>query len=218
VRVVVFASGRGTNFAALSDAQRAGKSRIELCALLSDKADARALHVARDAGVAAIALDPKKYTSRAAFDRALFDAAAEFRPELIVLAGFMRVIDPDVVAAWRGRIINIHPSLLPKYPGLHTHQRALDAGDAMHGASVHFVTPELDGGPAISQVAIGVKANDDARTLASRLLLREHRLLAATVDLIARKRIALTDNGVTFDGNLLHHPLRLADDDRLQEI
>ena len=218
MRVVVFASGRGTNFAALADAQRAGKLPIELCALLSDKTDARALRVAQDAGVAAIALDPKKYTNRIAFDRALFDAAAEFRPELIVLAGFMRVIDSDVVAAWRGRMINIHPSLLPKYPGLRTHQRVLDAGDATHGASVHFVTPELDGGPAISQVVIDVRADDDATTLASRLLRLEHRLLVATVELIAQKRAALTERGVTIDGNLLRRPLQLTDDNRLQEI
>jgi phosphoribosylglycinamide formyltransferase-1 len=218
VRVVVLASGRGTNFAALFDAQQAGKLPIELCALLSDKADARATRIAREAGVAAIALDPKKYTSRSAFDQALFDAADEFRPDLIVLAGFMRVIDSGVVEAWRGRIINIHPSLLPKYSGLRTHQRALDAGDAMHGASVHFVTPELDGGPAISQVVIEVRAGDDAVTLATRLLRHEHRLLVATVDLIARKRIALADDGIVFDGKLLGHPLQLADDNRLQEI
>jgi phosphoribosylglycinamide formyltransferase-1 len=218
VRVVVFASGRGTNFAALADAQRAGKLPIELCALLSDKADARALRVAQDAGIVAIALDPKKYTNRAAFDHALFDVAAEFRPELIVLAGFMRVIDSGVVDAWRGRMINIHPSLLPKYPGLRTHQRALDAGDAIHGASVHFVTPELDGGPAISQVAINVRSHDDAAALASRLLRHEHRLLVATVSLLAKKRIALTNEGVTLDGTLLRHPLQLTDDNRLQEI
>ena len=191
---------------------------IELCALLSDKADARAVQVAQDVGVAAIAFDPKKYTSRAAFDLALFDKAAEFRPELIVLAGFMRVIDPDVVEAWRGRIVNIHPSLLPKYPGLRTHQRALDAGDAKHGASVHFVTPELDGGPTISQVVIDVLTNDDAEMLASRLLHHEHRLLVATVDLIAQKRVVLTNDDVMLDGNLLHYPLQLVDDNRLQEI
>lgn len=218
MRVVVFASGRGTNFAALAEAQRAGKLPIELCALLSDKADAPVLRIAQDAGVTAIALDPKKYTSRAAFDHALFDSAAEFRPDLIVLAGFMRVIESDVVDAWRGRMVNIHPSLLPKYPGLHTHQRALDADDVTHGASVHFVTPELDGGPAISQVVIDVLSNDDAASLATRLLHHEHRLLVATVDLIARKHIALADDGVTFDGNLLRHPLQLMDDDRLQEI
>jgi phosphoribosylglycinamide formyltransferase-1 len=130
----------------------------------------------------------------------------------------MRVIDSGVVAAWRGRIVNIHPSLLPKYPGLRTHQRALEAGDSIHGASVHFVTPELDGGPAISQVVIEVRADDDAMTLASRLLRHEHRLLVATVDLIARKRIALADDGIVFDGKLLRHPLQLADDNRLQEI
>jgi phosphoribosylglycinamide formyltransferase-1 len=218
VRVVVFASGRGTNFAALADAQRNGSLPIELCALLSDKAESRAMQVAKNLGIPAIALGPKKYTNRAEFDQALFDVAAEFRPDLIVLAGYMRLIDPDVVRAWSGRIINIHPSLLPKYPGLRTHQRALDAGDSTHGASVHFVTAELDGGPVISQTIIDVERGDDAVSLASRLLDREHCLLVATVDLIARKRIALNENGVTFDGAALRDPLRLGDDDRLQEI
>jgi phosphoribosylglycinamide formyltransferase 1 len=218
VRVVVFASGRGTNFAALADAQRAGTLPIELCALLSDKAESRAMQVANNLNVPALALDPKKYTNRAEFDRALFNAATDFRPDLIVLAGYMRVIDPDVIRAWNGRIINIHPSLLPKYPGLRTHQRALDAGDTAHGASVHFVTAELDGGPVISQTIIDVERGDNAMSLASRLLRYEHRLLIATVDLIARGRVALTDDGVTFDGNLLRKPLRLGDDNRLQEI
>jgi phosphoribosylglycinamide formyltransferase-1 len=218
VRVVVFASGRGTNFAALADAQRDGTLPIELCALLSDKAESRALQVANNLNVPALALDPKKYTNRAEFDRALFNAATNFRPDLVVLAGYMRVIDPDVIHAWSGHIINIHPSLLPKYPGLRTHQRALDAGDTAHGASVHFVTAELDGGPVISQTVIDVERGDNAMSLASRLLRHEHRLLIATVDLIARERIALTDDGVTFDGNLLRKPLRLGDDNRLQEI
>ncbi len=186
--------------------------------MLSDKAESRALQVANSLNVPALALDPKKYTSRVEFDRALFNAATDFRPDLIVLAGYMRVIDPDVIRAWSGRIINIHPSLLPKYPGLRTHQRALDAGDSTHGASVHFVTAELDGGPVISQTVIDVERGDDATSLASRLLRHEHRLLIATVDLIARERVALTDDGVTFDGKLLHKPLQLGDDNRLQEI
>jgi phosphoribosylglycinamide formyltransferase-1 len=218
VRVAVFASGRGTNFAALADAQRDGSLSIDLCALLSDKAASRAMQFARNLDVRALALDPKKYTNRAEFDRALFNAAKDFRPGLIVLAGYMRVIDPDVISAWSGHIINIHPSLLPKYPGLHTHQRALDAGDTAHGASVHFVTAELDGGPVISQTLIDIEPGDDAATLASRLLRHEHRLLVSTVDLIARKRIALTNGGVTLDGKILRRPLRLGDDDRLQEI
>ena len=218
MRVVVFASGRGTNFAALADAQRAGSLPIDLCALLSDKAESRAMQVARNRDVPELALDPKKYTNRVEFDHALFNAATDFRPDLIVLAGYMRVIDPDVIRAWSGRIINIHPSLLPKYPGLRTHQRALDAGDTAHGASVHFVTAELDGGPVISQTLIDIEPGDDAAALASRLLRHEHRLLVSTVDLIARKRVALTNGGVTLDGKLLCRPLRLGDDDRLQEI
>lgn len=218
MRVAVLASGRGTNFAALADAQRAGLLPIELCALLSDKIDAPALKVADKYEVPVVALDPKKYTKRSAFDRALFDAAASFRPDLIVMAGYMRVVDPDVIAPWNGRIVNIHPSLLPKYPGLRTHQRALDAGDTEHGASVHFVTAELDGGPVISQTLIRVETGDNPERLAARLLICEHRLLVATVDLLARNRVMLTDAGVALDGNMLRRPLRLAGDGRLQEI
>lgn len=213
--VVVLASGRGSNFAALLAAQRRGELPICLRALLSDKADAGALSIARDAGVAAIALTPADFSDRAAFDRALFARVAQFAPGLIVLAGYMRRIEPDAVAPWHGRIVNIHPSLLPKYPGLRTHQRALDAGDATHGASVHYVTAELDGGPVVAQAALPIRAGDTPHTLATRLLPLEHRLLVASVGLIARGRIALGVNGVELDGKTLAAPLRLDADESL---
>lgn len=207
--VVVLASGRGSNFAALLAAQRRGESPIRLRALLSDRADAVALIVARDAGVAAIALAPADFPDRAAFDRALFARVAEFSPGLIVLAGYMRRIESEAIAPWHGRIINIHPSLLPKYPGLRTHQRALDAGDAAHGASVHYVTEQLDGGPVIAQAALPIRVGDSPHTLATRLLPLEHRLLLACVNRIANGRIALGANGVELDGTPLAAPLRL---------
>ncbi|MBS0487454.1 MAG: phosphoribosylglycinamide formyltransferase [Proteobacteria bacterium] len=216
--VVVLASGRGSNFAALLGAQQRGELPIRIRALLSDKSAAPALDIARAAGIDAIALAPRDFADRAAFDRALFAHAAQFHPHLIVLAGYMRVIDAAIVNDWHGRMINIHPSLLPKYPGLHTHERAIAAGDATHGASVHFVTAQLDGGPVIAQARIPVLGGDTPDTLAARLLPLEHRLLAASVDAIARRRIALGDNGVEFDGHLLVAPLRLQADGGLRTV
>ena len=216
--VVVLASGRGSNFAALLAAQRRGELPIRLRALLSDKTAAPALAIARDAGIPAIALTPADFADRAAFDRALFARVAEFHPDLIVLAGYMRVIDATVIEDWRGRIVNIHPSLLPKYPGLRTHARALDAGDAMHGASVHFVTAQLDGGPAIARAEMPIRPGDTPRTLAARLLPLEHRLLIASVDLIARQRITLGEDGVKFNGEPLTAPLQLLTDGTLRAV
>jgi len=214
--VVVFASGRGSNFAALLAAQQRGELPIEIRALLSDKRTASALLIAEEAGVTAEALAPREFPDRASFDRALFDRAAQFKPDLIVLAGYMRMIDSSVLAPWVGKTINIHPSLLPKYPGLHTHARALDAADPVHGASVHFVTAELDGGPVIAQVEMDVRRGDTPETLAQRLLPLEHRLLVSCVDLMARGRIALAADGVLFDGKLLNAPLRQSADGHLR--
>jgi phosphoribosylglycinamide formyltransferase-1 len=216
--VVVLASGRGSNFAALLDAQRRGELPIRIRALLSDKKQAGALDIAREAGIAAIALTPRDFADRAAFDRALFARAAEYKPDLIVLAGYMRVIDAAVVSEWHGRMINIHPSLLPKYPGLHTHARALEAGDATHGSSVHFVTAQLDGGPVIAQAEIPILGDDAPDTLAARLLPLEHRLLAASVGLITDGRIALARDGIAFDGRPLAAPLRLQPDGTLRAV
>jgi phosphoribosylglycinamide formyltransferase-1 len=209
--VVVLASGRGSNFAALVAAQQRNHLPIRLCALLSDKANARALDIASVAGIDAVALSPRAFADRAAFDTALFARVAQYAPALIVLTGYMRVIDAAVIAPWRGKVINIHPSLLPKYPGLHTHQRALDAGDAVHGASVHFVTAELDGGPVIAQVQLPVLPGDSAESLAARLLPLEHRLLVATVDMLTQGRVELGEDGVSVDGRAVERPMRLHD-------
>jgi phosphoribosylglycinamide formyltransferase-1 len=214
-RVVVLASGRGSNFAALVAAQDRGELPIRICALLSDKRTAPALLLAENAGVETIALAPRDFPDRAGFDRSLFARAGEFSPDLIVLAGYMRVIDSAVIEQWRGKVINIHPSLLPKYPGLHTHARALEAGDTVHGASVHYVTAELDGGPVIAQVELPIVAGDTPESLAARLLQLEHRLLVASVGLIARKRVALGAGGVEFDSAVLRSPLLLQPDGTL---
>lgn len=211
LRVAVLVSGRGTNLQALIDAQHEGLA-IDIVLVASDKAHAGALRRAEQAGIPTLALDPKSYPSRAAFDADLFARVVAHAPELFVLAGFMRVLDADVLAPWAGRIINIHPSLLPKYRGLRTHQRALDAGDTVHGASVHFVGAELDAGPTIAQAEIPILAGDTAGQLAERLLEREHHLLVACVALFAAGRLALAAAGVTHDGALLAAPLKLGND------
>jgi phosphoribosylglycinamide formyltransferase-1 len=208
LRVAVLASGRGSNLEALIDA----KLPIEIVLVASDRADALALRIAEAAGIATLALDPRSYADRATFDADLFARIADAAPDLLVLAGFMRILDPAVLAPWAGRAINIHPSLLPKYRGLRTHERAIRAGDAVHGASVHFVTAELDGGPVIAQVEIPLAGGDTPAALAARLLPLEHRLLVACVDLIAAKRVALERDAIVFDGRRLSAPLRFRDD------
>jgi phosphoribosylglycinamide formyltransferase-1 len=209
LRIAVLASGRGSNLAALIAARDAGSLPVEFVLVASDKADAGALRLAEAAGIPTLALSPKGYPERRTYDLDLFGRIAASGAELLVLAGFMRVIDGAALAPWAGRIVNIHPSLLPKYRGLHTHRRALEAGDVEHGASVHFVTTELDGGPLIAQARLAVETGDDEDALAARLLPLEHRLLPAVVRLIAARRLVLGADGVTLDGHPLAQPLRL---------
>lgn len=207
--IVVLASGRGNTFAALLDAQQNGRLPVAIRALLSDRRTAPALEIAESRGVPAVALRPRDFADRLAFDRALFACAAGFEPDLIVLAGYMRVIDAAVVTAWRGRMVNLHPSLLPKYRGLDTYARVLEAGDATYGSSVHYVTEQLDGGPVISQVTLPVMPGDTADSLAARLRPAEQALLIATVGLIAGGRAALGPVGIEIDGRPLSTPLQM---------
>jgi len=211
LRIAVLASGRGSNLAALIAARDAGTLPVEFVLVASDKASAGALRLAEAAGIPTLALNPKSYPDRPTFDRELFGRIAASGADLLVLAGFMRVIDGSALAPWAGRIVNIHPSLLPKYRGLHTHRRALEAGDAEHGASVHFVTAELDGGPLIAQARLAIETGDDEETLARRLLPLEHRLLPAVVALVAAHRLALGEAGVLLDGQPLRAPLQLGE-------
>lgn len=210
--LAVLASGRGSNLSALIAAYDAGRLPVEFVLVGSDRRDAAALQSARDAGIPVLLLEARDFSSRAEYDRALFTRIAESGAELVVLAGFMRVLDGNAIAPWAGRIINIHPSLLPKYRGLHTHRRALAAGDHEHGASVHYVNAELDGGPVIAQARIAVHPGDDENSLAERLLREEHRLLPAVVAGIAMRRISYADGSVRFDGQPLAAPLLLRDD------
>ena len=208
LRIAVLASGRGSNFAALLAARDRNELPVEFVLVASDKADAGALQLAQMARIPTVVMDPRDYAERRDYDFALFDRIAATKPDLLVLAGFMRIIDGDALKPWVGRMINIHPSLLPKYRGLHTHRRALKAGDAEHGASVHYVTAELDGGPVIAQTLLSIQAGDHENTLAERLLPLEHQLLCAVVALIAAGRLSFGDGDITFDNEPLRKPLR----------
>jgi phosphoribosylglycinamide formyltransferase-1 len=215
-RIAVLASGRGSNLKALLGA--IGDGRIAgagVVGVFSDKADAGAVALARDAGIFTSVHLPADYADRERHDDALFDAVASVQPDLIVCAGYLRIIGAAALHRFENRMLNIHPSLLPKYPGLRTHAKALAAGDREHGASVHAVVPALDAGPVLSQVRIPVHAGDDADALAARLLPREHALLCASVALLAAGRARLHPEHVELDGRALAAPLQLGDDDRL---
>jgi phosphoribosylglycinamide formyltransferase 1 len=174
-KVVVLISGRGSNMRALITAG------IPLTAVISNRPDAAGLEIARAAGITAEAVDHRHYPDRAGFDTALAARIDHHAPDLIVLAGFMRILGADFVNRYAGRLMNIHPSLLPAFTGLDTHRRALQAGCKIHGCTVHLVTPELDHGPIVSQAAVPVLDDDDAESLAARVLVQEHRLLPAAV-------------------------------------
>jgi phosphoribosylglycinamide formyltransferase-1 len=215
LKVTVLVSGSGSNLQALIDARQAGQLDIDIVHVVSNVAAARGLQRAEQAGIPTSVLEHANYADREAFDRALAVLVAAGQPDLVVLAGFMRIIGPAMLGPFRGRMINLHPSLLPLYRGTDTYQRALDAGDSRHGASIHFVTEELDGGPVVSQVLIPILATDDAASLAARLAPMEHRLVVATVELFATRRVESRDGSVFVDGTLLAQPLRLQADGRL---
>jgi phosphoribosylglycinamide formyltransferase-1 len=208
LRVVVLISGGGSNLQALIDAQAGAP--FSIVAVISNVAEALGLARARDAGIETLSLSHRAFPDRAAFDAALAEAIDRCDPGLVVLAGFMRILTPGLVARYRGRMMNIHPSLLPKFRGLHTHARALEAGEGEHGASVHFVTEELDGGPVIIQARVPVLPGDDPDTLAARVLVQEHRIYPATVRLFAEGRLTLGSDGrAHLDGAPITAPLAL---------
>lgn len=199
--IAVLISGNGTNLQALIDASENGNFRISL--VISNKADAFGLERARREQIPTCVIDHRGYESRQAFDTAVQTALDEAEPRLIVLAGFMRILSAEFVQHFRGRIINIHPSLLPKYTGTNTHQRALEAGEKEHGVSVHFVTEELDGGPVIAQERVPVLPNDTAPELAARVAAREHVLYPRVVTWFAAGRLAMQDHHACLDGKIL---------------
>ncbi|CAG2092649.1 phosphoribosylglycinamide formyltransferase [Xanthomonas euroxanthea] len=207
LRLAVLASGRGSNLQAILDAIASGRLPAEVVGVFSDRPQAPALHKVDEA--LRWSASPRDFADRTAFDAALGDAIAAARPDWVICAGYMRILGEPLVRRFAGRMLNIHPSLLPKYRGLHTHARALEAGDAEHGASVHLVVPELDAGTVIAQARVPVLPDDSAEQLAARVLVREHPLLLATLDLLASGRVDVRGDGVHIDGQCLFTPLRL---------
>ena len=201
--IVVLISGSGSNLQAILDACSTGFIDGKVTAVLSNKAKAYGLERAKKAGAAAIVLDHKGYADRADYDQALITAIDAHQPDLVVLAGFMRILTPEFVQHYQGRLLNIHPSLLPKYQGLNTHQRAIDAGDSEHGCSVHFVTAELDGGPVILQAKVPVFPGDDADTVAERVHEQEHRIYPLVVRWFCQNRLQQQSDKALLDGLLL---------------
>ena len=186
-RTAVLISGRGSNMMALVEAARAADFPAEVVCVVSNRADARGLDFAADNGIAARVIDHKAYPTREAFEAALDDYLRSMGVEAIALAGFMRVLTGDFIARWDGRMINIHPSLLPAYKGLHTHERAIADGAKVHGCSIHLVTPELDGGPVLLQAEVPVLPDDTPDTLAARVLTEEHRLYPQALAWLANR-------------------------------
>jgi phosphoribosylglycinamide formyltransferase-1 len=200
-RVAILISGRGSNMAALMAAARAASFPAEIALVISNRPAAAGLAVARTAGIAAAVIDHTLYGSdREAFEHALQSALESHRIELVCLAGFMRLLTPFFIGCWPDRLINIHPALLPAFKGLKTHEQALAAGVKIHGASVHFVVPEMDSGPIIAQGAVAVHEDDTAETLARRVLAVEHRLYPAALALVAAGRVRIIDGRCRIEG------------------
>ena len=203
-RTVVLISGNGSNLQSLIDGRQKGNLSIDICAVISNRADAFGLVRATKAGIATQCLDHQVYPSREEFDHQLLSIVEGYKPDLLVLAGFMRVLTSPFVRHYKGCMLNIHPSLLPKYPGLNTHQRVLDAGEKQHGVTVHFVTEQLDGGPAIIQAVIPVTAEDNAASLKQRVQQQEHCIYPMAVDWFANGRLQMaSDTQVLLDGEPL---------------
>ena len=190
-KIVILISGRGSNMRAILEA----RLPLSVAAVISNDATASGLITAQKHGVATRVVDHRAHADRAAFDTALAAAIDEYAPDLLVLAGFMRILTAGFVEHYRDRILNIHPSLLPSFTGLHTHRRALEAGVKVHGCSVHFVTPELDHGPIVAQAAVPVLDDDSEDTLAARVLAQEHRIYPQAVAWFCAERLRITENG-----------------------
>ena len=200
-RLVLLISGRGSNFIAIADAIDRNELRAEIVLVVSNRVDATGLELARARGLPVAVIESAAYADREQFDQALAVRLAQAEPDWIVLAGFMRILSDSFINRFAGRIVNVHPSLLPAFPGLHTHKRVLEAGLAEHGASVHLVTAQLDGGPLLGQVTMPVHSDDNEASLAQRLLVHEHRLYPEVLKLLVSGRLLWNaEAGLTLDG------------------
>lgn len=206
-RIVVLISGGGTNLQAIIDACESADYPGKVVGVVSNKAEAYGLTRAQNANIETVTLSHKAFESRESYDQALISNIDQFTPDVIVLAGFMRILTPAFVQHYQGKLLNIHPSLLPKYQGLNTHQRAIDAGDTEHGVSVHFVTAELDGGPVILQAKVPVFDGDTSDDLAERVHEQEHRIYPLVVKWLCEKRLHMKTEGqnefAVLDGQIL---------------
>lgn len=211
-RIVVLISGNGSNLQALMD--NCDTEHCQFTGVISNRADAYGLQRAAAAGVPSQVVDHKDYPDRESFDQAMIRVIDGFQADLVVLAGFMRILSAGFVQHYHGRLLNIHPSLLPDYKGTQTHQRVLDAGESEHGVSVHFVTEELDGGPVIRQVVIPVQPDDSAQSLAARVAIEEHRIYPQVVNWFATGRLVMRDGNAWLDGERLsQHGVRTRPED-----
>lgn len=201
--VVVLISGNGSNLQALIDGQQNGYLPIDIRAVISNNPNVQGIARAEQAAIPTSVINHREFISREAFDQQLQSTIDHYQPKLVVLAGFMRIFTQAFVEHYQGWMINIHPSLLPKYTGVNTHQRVLDAGESVHGATVHFVTPELDGGPAIIQVQIPVLEDDTSSSLAARVLQQEHKIYPEAVKWYSEGRLSLRDKTSYLDGKPL---------------
>ncbi len=207
-KIVVLISGGGSNLQAIIDNIQTGNIKAEISAVISNRADAYGLERAEKADIDNHVLDNTVFESRESFDQSLSQIIDSYEPNLIVLAGFMRILSDEFVEHFRGRMINIHPSLLPKYKGLNTHQRALEGGDSEHGASVHFVIPELDAGTIIIQGIVPVETNDTVDELQQRVHLIEHRIYPLAVKYLAEDSLSLEEDKLLYKGALLNEPFK----------
>lgn len=201
-KAVILISGNGSNLQAIIDTFK-GDSLLDIVAVISNKPDAYGLERAQQAGIATHFIDHQLFADREAFDQALVSLIDQYHPDLVILAGFMRILTASFVNHYLGRLINLHPSLLPKYPGLHTHRRALEAGDAEHGCSIHFVTPMLDGGPIILQHKLAIKQGITTQALAEQVQRLEHEAYPRVIRWFAEKRLRLDNNQVILDNKPL---------------
>ena len=215
-RAAILISGGGTNLQAFIDAVSTGSLDLELAVVVSNRPDAYGLTRARKAGIPTVCVRNEDYADRSAFDAALAQMLAPFEPDLLILAGFMRILSAAFVKRFEGRILNIHPALLPKYPGLNTHQRVIDAGETWHGSTVHFVTEELDAGPRILQGRVPVLTDDTASCLSARVQAIEHKIYPQAAAMFASGRLEYRDGEPWFDGERLDEPM-LYDGDALSK-